>query len=177
MPHLLFSTVLGPCGLAWNDAGLTAFVLPGGDAAATEGGLRRYAGRESSAVAEEAAPPWVRELVARVQRHLNGDLQDFRQVPLDASRVSALAWRVYDAARQVPAGQTATYGDLAARLNDPAGNSRAVGAFMGSNPWPLIVPCHRIVGANGRLTGFSAAGGVRTKARLLVIEGAQLLAE
>jgi methylated-DNA-[protein]-cysteine S-methyltransferase len=54
---------------------------------------------------------------------------------------------------------------------------RAIGAALGANPWSLIVPCHRIVGAGDRLTGFSAAGGVRTKARLLAIGGAQLLAE
>jgi methylated-DNA-[protein]-cysteine S-methyltransferase len=77
----------------------------------------------------------------------------------------------------VPAGRTCTYGDLAALLGEPPGSSRAIGAALGANPWPLIVPCHRIVGAKDRLTGFSAPGGVRTKARLLAIEGAQLLAE
>ena len=74
-------------------------------------------------------------------------------------------------------GQTRTYGELAEMLDGPPGASRAIGAALGANPWPLIVPCHRILGAKGRLIGFSAAGGVVTKARLLVIEGAQLLAE
>ncbi len=177
MSHFVFPTALGPCGLAWNDAGLTAFVLPGRSEEETAAWLARQAGATSAAVAPDTASPWVRDLVARVQRHLAGELQDFSGVPLDARRVSAVAWRVYSAARAIPAGRTATYGDLAEAVNDPAANSRAVGALMGSNPWPLIVPCHRVVGAGGRLTGFSAAGGVRTKARLLVIEGAQLLAE
>ena len=177
MAHLLFPTAFGACGLAWNAAGLTAFVLPGPDAAATEAWLARLAGVGDAVARLGDAPAWVRDLVIKVQRHLAGELQDFRGVPLDASRVSRLAWRVYEAARTVPAGQTRTYGDLAAMLEEPPGSGRAIGALMGSNPWPLIVPCHRIIGAKGRLTGFSSAGGVRTKARLLVLEGAQLLAE
>lgn len=177
MAHLLFTTAFGTCGLAWNDAGLTAFVLPGSDDTATEAWLARLAGAGDATARPEEAPAWVRDLVARVQRHLAGELQDFRGVPLDASRVSRPAWRVYEAARTVLPGQTRTYGDLAAMLEQPPGGSRAIGAFMGTNPWPLIVPCHRIIGAKGRLTGFSSAGGVRLKARLLAVEGAQLLAE
>lgn len=177
MAHLLFPTAFGACGLAWNDAGLTAFVLPARDDAETEAWLARLAGAGDATARPEAAPAWVRDLIVKVQRHLAGELQDFRGVPLDASRVSRFAWRVYDAARTVPAGQTRTYGDLAAMLEEPPGSSRAIGAMMGANPWPLIVPCHRIIGAKGRLTGFSSTGGVRTKARLLALEGAQLLAE
>jgi methylated-DNA-[protein]-cysteine S-methyltransferase len=165
MPCLRFPTLLGPCGLTWNEVGLTAFALPGLDAAG------------DAAVALGEAPAWVRELVARVQRHLTGDRQDFNAVPLDFSRTPSFARRVYEVARTVPAGRTCTYGDLAALLGEPPGSSRAIGAALGANPWPLIVPCHRIVGAKDRLTGFSAPGGVRTKARLLAIEGAQLLAE
>ena len=177
MAHLLFATPIGACGLAWNDTGLTAFVLPGRDPADTETWLTRLAGESGSPAGAEAAPAWIGALVAQVQRHLAGDLQDFTAVPLDFARVSPFARRVYKSARTVPAGQTRTYGDLAGMLNEPVGRSRAIGAALGSNPWPLIVPCHRIVGANGRLTGFSSAGGVRLKARLLAIEGAQLLAE
>ena len=177
MPHLLFPTALGPCGIAWNDAGLTAFVLPGRTGAETDAWLARLAGASDPAAPAETAPAWVRDLVARVQKHLAGELQDFRDVPLDASRVSSQAWRVCQAARSVPAGRTATYGDLAAMVDAPPGGSRAIGALMGSNPWPLIVPCHRIVGAGGKLTGFSSPGGVRLKARLLALEGEQLIAE
>ena len=177
MAHLLFTTPLGSCGLAWNDAGLTAFVLPGRTDAETQAWLTRLGGADGGATRLEDAPAWVRELVAKVQRHLAGEMQDFRAVPLDASRVSPFAWRVHEAARSVPAGQTRTYGDLAAMVAAPPGGSRAIGALMGSNPWPLIVPCHRIVGAKGKLTGFSSPGGVRLKARLLALEGEQLLAE
>ena len=177
MPHLLFPTPIGSCGLAWNEAGLTAFVLPGRDQAETEAWLERLAGADRTAISIEAAPAWVCSLIGQVQRHLAGELQDFTGVPLDFERVAHFARRVYEAARTVPAGQTRTYGDLAAMLAEPPGSSRAIGALLGANPWPLIVPCHRIIGAKGRLTGFSSVGGVRLKARLLAIEGAQLLAE
>jgi methylated-DNA-[protein]-cysteine S-methyltransferase len=168
MPHLLLPTAIGPCGLAWNDTGLTAFALPGADIAVAA---------SDAAMRLEEAPAWIRELVARVQRHLTGELQDFTGVPLDYGPVSHFSRRVYEATRTVTAGQTRTYGELAGMLKEPPGASRAIGAVLGANPWSLIVPCHRILGAKGRLTGFSAEGGVRTKARLLVIEGAQLLAE
>lgn len=177
MPHLFFPTAIGLCGLAWNDIGLTAFALPGRDVAGTAGGLAGPAGAEDAALCLEKAPAWIRELVAQVQRHLSGELQDFSGVPLDYGPVSPFARRVYEATRTVAAGQTRTYGELAEMMEEPPGASRAVGAALGANPWSLIVPCHRILGAKGRLTGFSAAGGVVTKARLLVIEGAQLLAE
>ncbi len=167
MPRTAFETAIGTCGLAWNDAGLTAFHLPG----------PRPARPDDPAMPLADAPAWIRELAGRVQQHLAGALQDFRGVALDTSAVSPFARRVYEAARAVPAGQTRTYGDLAAALQEPREASRAIGALLGANPWPLIVPCHRIVGANGRMTGFSAAGGVRTKVRLLALEGAQLIAE
>jgi methylated-DNA-[protein]-cysteine S-methyltransferase len=167
MPSVRFSTAIGPCALTWDGEALTAFALPGHDqAAATE-----------PASLSATTPTWVRELVARVQRHLAGELQDFTDVPIDYASVSPLARRLYEATRGVSAGRTCTYGELAGMLGEPPGSSRAIGALLGANPWPLIVPCHRIVGAKGRLTGFSAAGGVRTKARLLAIEGSQLLAE
>jgi methylated-DNA-[protein]-cysteine S-methyltransferase len=167
MPGVHFPTAIGLCTVDWNGPELTAFALPGSN----------RAGAVKPAESTAATPDWIRELLARVQRHLAGEPQDFTGVALDYRTVSPFARRVYEATRRVPAGQTSTYGELAKMLGEPPGASRAIGALLGANPWPLIVPCHRIVGAKGRLTGFSAAGGVRTKARLLAIEGAQLLAE
>ena len=166
MPHITFNTAFGPCGLAWAGPTLTAFSLPDDPTR-----------REGDAISPDQAPRWIQELIAQVQHHLAGQPQDFSGVPLDFSAVPPFALRVYEATRAVPAGQTRTYGDLARALGEPPAASRAIGAALGRNPWPLIIPCHRIVGAGDRLTGFSAAGGVRTKARLLAIEGAQLLAE
>ncbi len=167
MPRIEFDTAIGACGLAWNETGLTAFFLPGPH--------RGEAGAAAGTLAE--APAWILDLAARVRKHLAGELQDFRGVPLDYTAVTPFARTVYEAARAVPAGQTRTYGELAAALQEPPAASRSIGTLLGANPWPLIVPCHRILGAKGRMTGFSAPGGVRTKVRLLALEGAQLIAE
>ena len=81
--------------------------------------------------------------------------------------------RVYAVARTIPAGGTLTYGDIAVRLGDSS-VAREVGQSSGQNPFPIIVPCHRVLAAGGKAGGFSAAGGVTTKLRLLDIEGAQV---
>src|SRR5262249_51133598 len=78
--------------------------------------------------------------------------------------------RVLEIARTIPRGATLRYGDIAARLGEP--DAREVGQAMGRNPFPPIVPCHRVVAADGKLGGFSAPGGVNTKLRLLAMEGA-----
>ena len=85
--------------------------------------------------------------------------------------------RIYAAIAAIPPGRVASYGAIAAALGQPPGASRAVGAALGANPWPLLVPCHRIVAADGRMTGFSGPGGIKTKLRLLKLEGTQLFAE
>jgi O-6-methylguanine DNA methyltransferase len=76
---------------------------------------------------------------------------------------------VYQAAREIPAGATATYGELARRVGTPR-DARAVGRALGMNPFPIVVPCHRVIAAGGKLGGFSAPGGVATKRRMLAIE-------
>ena len=163
MPWTAFDTPLGPCGIAWSDTGLTAFFLPGS------------ADRLPPA-AEVAAPrPWVAAIIARVQRHLAGEAQDFSGVRYDFTRVTEFHRAVLRATLAVKSGHTATYGAIAAAIGQPPAASRAVGAALGDNPWPLLVPCHRIVAASGKMTGFSGPGGVDTKARLLALEGAQLL--
>jgi methylated-DNA-[protein]-cysteine S-methyltransferase len=79
--------------------------------------------------------------------------------------------RVYACTRAIPPGRTRTYGEIAAALGDP-GLSRAVGQALGRNPWPIVIPCHRVTAVDGRAGGFSAPGGAATKLRLLDIEGA-----
>ena len=157
-----FPTALGDCALAWDDAGLLGFTLPGGDL---------------PAASAEPPPPWLTALANRVQHHLAGQLQTFADAPYAFANVTAFERRVYERALAIPPGTTRSYGQLAADLALPPGGSRAVAAALGANPWPLLVPCHRIVGADGRMTGFSGPGGIRTKTRLLALEGAQLLSE
>jgi methylated-DNA-[protein]-cysteine S-methyltransferase len=101
-------------------------------------------------------------------------MQDFAGEPFAFEALTNFQREVYRAAVQVKAGQVETYGGLARRMGYPVSASRAVGTALGQNPWPLLVPCHRFVGADGRMTGSSAPGGVRTKLRLLAIEGAEM---
>lgn len=164
MPHATFNTPLGTCAIAWSDTGLTRFLLPDPE-------------RPSGGHTEADPPSWVGEIIDRVKRHLAGEPQDFADVRYDFSRQPEFVRSVLRAALNVKAGHTATYGDLAIAIGQPLAASRAVGTALGNNPWPLLIPCHRIVAATGKMTGFSGPGGVATKVRLLAIEGAQLLAE
>ena len=97
------------------------------------------------------------------------DASDLSEIELDLRAVPAFNAAVYRIARTIPPGETLTYGEIAARLNDP-GAARAVGQALGANPIPIIVPCHRVLAAGGRAGGFSAPGGVMTKLKLLEIE-------
>ena len=162
MPSARFSTAFGDCGLSWNDAGLTSFRLPPA---------------EGLAGGDAPLPEWVLHLIVRVQRHLSGDAQEFASVPIDWSQVGDFPRLVYRETTAIKPGTVRSYGDIARSLGLGPEGARAVGAALGANPWPLIIPCHRVVAAGGKMTGFSAPGGVRTKTRLLALEGAQLLSE
>ena len=164
MPHTTFSTPLGLCAIAWNDVGLTRFLLPDPE-------------RQSGTHSESTPPNWVSEIIARVQRHLAGDLQDFSDLRFDFSAVPEFVRAVLHATLQIKPGHTASYGDIAHAIGQPPAASRAVGSALGGNPWPLLIPCHRILATTGKMTGFSGPGGVATKVKLLALEGAQLLAE
>jgi methylated-DNA-[protein]-cysteine S-methyltransferase len=109
--------------------------------------------------------------IARIVALLGGEAADLDSIAIDMSAVADFDQRVYEVTRRVPRGQTTSYGEVAARLGD-SGAARAVGQALGRNPFPLIVPCHRVLAAKGRPGGFSAHGGVLTKLRLLAIEGA-----
>lgn len=125
--------------------------------------------------AESVAPPdWLRPIIERVQQHLRGSPEDFSDAPFDWNLATPFQRRIYEAALKTKSGQTATYGHLAKAIGEVPAVSRAVGTALGLNPWPLLVPCHRFVGANGKMTGFSAPGGIDTKLKLLAIEGSQM---
>ncbi|MBI2515911.1 MAG: methylated-DNA--[protein]-cysteine S-methyltransferase [Opitutae bacterium] len=174
MPHTLFPTAYGTCGLAWNDKGLTGFQLPENDVERTE---KHLATKAHSRPADEPRPEWVRRTVERVQQHLEGKLQDFADVPIDWSRVSDFQRAVYLHAQAIKPGYKISYGEIAKQMALGSDAARAVGVALATNPWPLIVPCHRVVSASDKMTGFSAHGGVRTKTRLLALEGAELISE
>jgi len=174
MPHTLFPTAFGTCGIAWNDTGLTGFQLPEDNEALTG---QRLADKARTQPAAGALPSWVEATIARVQQHLAGRMQDFSDVPLEWSRVSDFQQAVYRHALEIRPGYKKSYGEIAKLMALGNEAARAVGVALATNPWPLIVPCHRVVSAGDKMTGFSAPGGIRTKTRLLVLEGAELLSE
>lgn len=162
----LFPTRLGDCAIAWRDDIVVATRLPAASPAET-----RRQMLASAASAENAPPPKIQRVIAAMSALLDGERRDLGFVACDFSGVDPLARDVYAATRAIPAGETRTYGDIAAQLGNRQ-LAQYVGRALGRNPFPIIVPCHRVVGADGRLVGFSADGGVRTKQRMLVIEGA-----
>jgi methylated-DNA-[protein]-cysteine S-methyltransferase len=163
--YALFGTAVGTCGLAWGDAGLLALQLP----EATDDETRARLTRHLDAPLEAEPPADVRMIIDSVVALTEGKDVDLSQVPLDMTGLSPYRQRLYDAIRAIPPGHTRTYGEIATDLGEP-GTAQAVGRAMGQNPWPIIVPCHRVVAAGGKTGGFSAYGGVSTKLRLLAIE-------
>jgi O-6-methylguanine DNA methyltransferase len=174
--YCLFETPLGAWGIAWKEPETSDFPpvvtfvqLPESTRNLTARRIaRRSRGRQARLV-----PPGIDGIIKRIQKHLHGDIQDFKDILLDLEGTAPFAKQVYEGARKIPAGRTMTYGALAMEMNRPTA-SRAVGQALGKNPIPLIIPCHRILGSGNKPGGFSAHGGVTTKTRLLAIEGATL---
>ena len=161
----LFDTALGACGIVWRGGEILGVVLPEADAAKT----RERLGKRFSE-AEEAAPPAeIGRVIAAIVALLAGDKIDLSEIALDLGSVPEFDRRVYEIARTIPPGETLTYGEIARRVGT-LGDARAVGQALGRNPWPIIVPCHRVLAASGRTGGFPAPGGVDTKLRILTIE-------
>jgi methylated-DNA-[protein]-cysteine S-methyltransferase len=162
----LFDTAIGRCGIAWTGGRIVAVQLPERDDVRTLARLRRRAPGP-----ERTPPAPIQDVIDRMVALLDGEPIDLSGVDLTDEQLSDADRRIYAVARTIPPGETLTYGDLAARVGTP-GDARAVGQAMGRNPFPIIVPCHRVVAADGALGGFSAGGGTETKRRMLVIEGA-----
>lgn len=163
----LFDSPIGTCGVAWSARGIAGLQLPEPTAEATRARLRR---RWPDAV-ESPPPPGVGRALERVLALLNGAPADLADIPLDLEATPDFHRKVYEVARTIPPGRTMTYGEIARSLGVPH-DSREVGQALGRNPVAIIVPCHRVLGADGRMGGFSANGGISTKRRMLEIEGA-----
>jgi methylated-DNA-[protein]-cysteine S-methyltransferase len=168
--YLTFETASGFCAIAWNEAGITRFQLPARSAEAAERLLlRRAPGAEPG-----APPPDVVEAVAAVRRYFDGEETDFSGFRLDLGEQDAFFKQIYAAARRVGWGHTTTYGALAKELGAGPEVARDVGQAMARNPVALIIPCHRVLAAGGKIGGFSAPGGSASKARMLELEGVHL---
>ena len=164
----LFDTAIGRCALAWGGRGVVGVQLPESREPAT----RARVLERCPAAREAPPPPQVQRAVDAIVALLRGDASDLAAIALDMDRVPPFHRRVYEVARGIPPGATLSYGELAARLGAP-GAARAVGQALGRNPFAIVVPCHRVLAAGGKVGGFSANGGIATKLRLLAIEGAQ----
>jgi methylated-DNA-[protein]-cysteine S-methyltransferase len=157
-----FSTAFGPVAVAWTARGLSRVRLLDEANAVDAGGG-----------GDGPLPPVVAEAVGLLVRYFAGEAVDFAPLALDETGLSILDVAIYRELRRVPRGSTVTYGELAARAGAP-GAAQAVGGAMARNPWVIVVPCHRVLAAGGALGGFSAPGGVRTKRKLLRMEGVDL---
>ncbi len=172
--YCLFETPIGTCGIAWREGGdsdsqpvVAAVQLPEATPQATESRIARKAGSNQRG----APPPEIAAIIEKIRRHLGGEVQDLRSVPLDLSDVSPFFRQIYEAAREIPPGQSRTYGEIAKAVGQPNA-AQEVGQAMAKNPVPIIIPCHRVAAAGGKPGGFSAHGGLATKAKLLALEGA-----
>lgn len=168
--YLVFATAGGFCGIAWSDVGITRFELPTRSAQATERLLlRRLPGAQPGEPTPEVA-----QAVAAARRYFDGEETDFSRFTLDLGDQDAFCRRIYAAARQVGWGRTTTYGTLAKELGAGPEAARDVGQAMARNPVALIIPCHRVLAAGGKVGGFSAPGGSAAKTRMLALEGIDL---
>ena len=164
--YTVFDTELGACAIAWGARGVLAVSLPQSDDRA----LRTRIRRALPEAADAPPPAEVRRAIGEIVALLAGEPSDLSAIELDMERVPEFDRRVYEIARTVPPGDTITYGEIAARIGD-RGAAQAVGQALGRNPFPIVVPCHRVLAAGGKMGGFSARGGVATKRRMLAIEG------
>ncbi len=165
----LFDTAIGRCGVAWGERGLLGVQLPEADDARTRARLVQKA----PGAREMTPPAEVQRACNAMAELLDGEARDLSFIALDMDRIPAFNRSVYDIARTIAPGDTLTYGDIATRLGDKL-LSRSVGQALGQNPLPIVIPCHRVLAANGKTGGFSANGGVTTKFRMLAIERARI---
>ena len=168
----LFDTAIGTCALIWEGERFIGAQLPERD----EDTARRRLTRRFPEAEERAPTGFVAEAVAGIRALFDGEKRDLSDLPVALETVSDFNRKVYEIALSIPPGETLTYGEVAQRIGDP-GAARAVGVALGQNPWPIIVPCHRVLAAGGKTGGFSADGGVETKLRILTIEKARTSAE
>ena len=168
--YSVFETAAGFCAIGWSEAGIARFQLPDRDAGAAEQHmLRRLPGAR-----RETPPPAIAAVIAAAQRYFSGEEVDFSAIEVDLAGQDEFFRRIYAATRAVGYGKTTTYGTLAKELGAGPEAARDVGQAMAQNPVPLIIPCHRVLAAGGKVGGFSAPGGSNSKLKMLALEGVDL---
>jgi methylated-DNA-[protein]-cysteine S-methyltransferase len=165
--YVLFDTAIGRCALVWRGGLVVGAALPeASDELARQSLARRFPG-----AVESDPPPFAAAAIDRIASLLAGAGTDLGDIAVEAQG-SAFERDVWEAARRIPCGEVRSYGDIAREIGAP-GAAQAVGLALGRNPVPIVIPCHRVLAADGRTGGFSAPGGVATKFRILEIEGAR----
>lgn len=145
-----FQTVIGICTISWNDNGICRFTI-------------------SAAGNCTVVPLKIKTIISRIQKHFEGEFDSFADLKLDLSGTSSFQKLVYKCLRKVPAGKVISYGELAKKIG-AKGAARAVGTAMATNPIPIIIPCHRVICADGKIGAYSGGKGIETKKELLKIE-------
>jgi methylated-DNA-[protein]-cysteine S-methyltransferase len=168
--YSIFETANGFCGIAWTDTGIARVQLPARTAETAE----RHMLRRTPAAEPGVPTAAMTDAIAAVKRYFDGHETDFSRLRLDLGEQDEFFKQVYAAVRRVKWGHTTTYGALAKELGGGPETARDVGQAMAKNPIPLIIPCHRILAAGGKIGGFSAPGGPASKKRMLELEGVQL---
>lgn len=166
----IFETAIGPCGIIWGEHGIVGVQLP----EATEGRTRARLNKRFRDATEASPPANVATTIENIVALLDGRPADFSQAKLDIKTLPEFNRQVYEIISALRPGETMTYGEIAKRLGKEPQAARDVGQALGENPIPIVIPCHRVLAAHGRPGGYSGSGGVRTKLKLLTIEGARL---
>lgn len=165
--YQLFETAAGIAAIGWTNTGISSFRLPAPSAGETERAVLR---RLPDAVRAEP-PAEMRAVINDTVRYFDGERIEFFDIPIDPGQQPPFFAQVYAFVRKLGWGETTTYGAVARALNAGPEHARAVGQAMATNPIPLIIPCHRVLAAGGKIGGFSAPGGSTSKARMLELEG------
>jgi methylated-DNA-[protein]-cysteine S-methyltransferase len=170
-----FDTPLGWMAITWRDDALAGVVFGHRSRPAAEMALAKCPWMPRGACPSIAgddladAPDWAQRLVNGLKRFAAGEPIEFTDVPIAVEHLTPFARKVVAACRRIGWGSVTSYGELAARCGAP-GAARAVGSVMARNRYPIVVPCHRVLAAGGRIGGYSAPGGLATKRRLLALE-------
>jgi methylated-DNA-[protein]-cysteine S-methyltransferase len=168
--YLVFETDAGFCGIAWKGSRITWFRLPTGNVDSAE----RLLLRRLSHAKPGTPPSQIAAAISAARRYFEGEQMDFSSFDIDLGTQEPFFHDVYAFVRRLHYGETVTYGAVAKALGAGPEAARDVGQAMAQNPVPLIIPCHRVLAAGGKVGGFSAPGGSATKARMLELEGVNL---
>jgi len=163
----VFSSSLGWILVAWQDDRLARISFGHESPAAAAKGAN------CEPVELEKAPKWVVKVIDKIKKFAAGKTVDWGNLPLAWEKRTEFQRKVQEACQKIPRGEVWSYGELAVAAGAP-GAARAVGSVMRTNRFPLVIPCHRVVAAGGKLGGFSCPSGVEMKQKLLAAEGVQL---